>query len=153
MAFAFYASPVDFKTNPELETKLNIEKSKINKSMIADMKTSLNTAPSNIADLHKNLKDDNENELTNFYNNELQVPPKAPLKTSDYLIMNESTIPPVKITNNEMLLKLNNLIEMFEDQKEIKTSQKNEEIILYCFLGIFIIYIMDSFVSIGKYSR
>ena len=70
MAFAFYASPVDFKTNPELETKLNIEKSKINKSMITDMKTSLNTAPSNIAELHKNLKEDNENELTNFYNNE-----------------------------------------------------------------------------------
>jgi hypothetical protein len=45
------------------------------------------------------------------------------------------------------------ILEMFEDQKEIKTGQKNEEIISYCFLGVFVIYIMDSFVSIGKYSR
>ena len=52
-----------------------------------------------------------------------------------------------------MLHKLNNIIELFEDQKEIKTGQKNEEIVLYCFLGVFIIYIMDSFVNIGKYSR
>ena len=36
-----------------------------------------------------------------------------------------------------------NIIELFEDQKEIKTGQKNEEIILYCFLGVFVIYIMD----------
>ena len=42
---------------------------------------------------------------------------------------------------------------MFEEQKEIKTNKKNEEIILYCFLGIFMIYVMDSFVSIGKYKR
>ena len=52
MAFAFYASPVDFKTNPELETKLNIEKSKINKNMITTMKTSLDTSPTNIAEIH-----------------------------------------------------------------------------------------------------
>lgn len=152
MAFAFYASPVDFKTNPELETKLNIEKNKINKSMITDMQTTLTTAPTNIAEIHSNLKDQNENDLTDFYNKELQVAPKAPIKTSDYLIMNEPPIP-VKSTNQEMLSKLNSIIEMFEDQKEIKNGQKNEEIVLYCFLGIFIIYIMDSFVSIGKYSR
>ena len=152
MAFAFYASPVDFKTNPELETKLNIEKSKINKNMITTMKTSLDTSPTNIAEIHKNLKEDNENELNNFYHTELPVQPKPPLKTSDYLIMNDTQIPQ-KSTNSEMLIKLNSIIEMFEDQKEMKTGQKNEEIVLYCFLGVFIIYIMDSFVNIGKYIR
>jgi hypothetical protein len=152
MAFAFYASPVDFKNNPELETKLNVEKSKINKNMIADMKTSLQTAPTSISDIHKNLKDDNDNTLTDFYNKELPIAPKQPLKTNDYLIM-DTNMPPIKSSNSEMLNKLNNLIELFENQKEIKTGQKNEEIILYCFLGVFVIYIMDSFVSIGKYSR
>jgi hypothetical protein len=152
MAFAFYASPVDFKTNPELETKLNIEKSKIDKNMIASMKTTLDTSPTNIAEIHKNLKEDNETELNNFYQSELPVQPKPPLKTNDYLIMNDTQVPH-KSTNTEMLTKLNNIIEMFEDQKEIKTGQKNEEIVLYCFLGVFIIYIMDSFVNIGKYSR
>ena len=153
MAFAFYASPVDFKNNPELETKLNVEKSKINKNMIADMKTSLQTAPTNIADIHKNLKEENDNTLTDFYNKELPVAPKQPLKTNDYLIMENTNMALNKSSNSEMLNKLNSVIELFENQKEIKTGQKNEEIILYCFLGVFVIYIMDSFVSIGKYSR
>jgi hypothetical protein len=152
MAFAFYASPVDFKTNPELETKLNVEKSKISKSMITNMQTSLTTAPTDIASIHSNLKEENDNELNDFYSKEMPVTAKPTIKTNDYLIMSDST-PQIKSSSNEMLSKLNNIIELFEDQKEIKTGQKNEEIILYCFLGVFVIYIMDSFVSIGKYSR
>ena len=154
MAFAFYASPVDFKTNPELETKLNVEKSKISKNMITNMQTSLTTAPTNIASIHSNLKEENDNELNDFYSKEMPVVVKPTIKTNDYLIMsNSNDTPQKKPSSNEMLSKLNNIIEMFEDQKEIKTGQKNEEIILYCFLGVFVIYIMDSFVSIGKYSR
>ena len=151
MSLAFYASPIDFK-NSELETKLVVEKSKFNKNMITEMKTSLNTSPTNITDIHKNLKEENEGELFNFYNKELPVKAEPMIKTQDYMIINES-MPAPKTSNSDMLNKLNNIIEMFEDQKEIKTGQKREEIILYCFLGVFVIYIMDSFVSIGKYSR
>ena len=151
MSLAFYASPIDFK-NSELETKLVVEKSKFNKNMITEMKTSLNPSPTNITDIHKNLKEENEGELFNFYNKELPIKAEPMIKTQDYMIINES-MPAPKTTNSEMLNKLNNIIEMFEDQKEIKTGQKREEIILYCFLGVFVIYIMDSFVSIGKYSR
>lgn len=151
MSLAFYASPIDFK-NSELETKLVVEKSKFNKNMITEMKTSLNPSPTNITDIHKNLKEENEGELFNFYNKELPIKAEPMIKTQDYMIINES-MPAPKTSNSEMLNKLNNIIEMFEDQKEIKTGQKREEIILYCFLGVFVIYIMDSFVSIGKYSR
>ena len=55
--------------------------------------------------------------------------------------------------NQELLNKLNHIIGLFEEQKEIKTKQKNEEVVLYCFMGIFVIYVLDSFVYIGKYSR
>ena len=151
MSLAFYASPIDFK-NSELETKLVVEKSKFNKNMITEMKTSLNPSPTNITDIHKNLKEENEGELFNFYNKELPIKAEPMIKTQDYMIINES-MPAPKTSNSDMLTKLNNIIEMFEDQKEIKTGQKREEIILYCFLGVFVIYIMDSFVSIGKYSR
>ena len=151
MSLAFYASPIDFKNN-DLETKLAVEKSKFNKNMITEMKTSLNPSPTNINDIHTNLKEENEGELFNFYNKELPVKTEPVMKTQDYMLINEN-MPVVKTTNTEMLTKLNNIIEMFEDQKEIKTGQKREEIILYCFLGVFVIYIMDSFVSIGKYSR
>ena len=63
----------------------------------------------------------------------MPVTAKPTIKTNDYLIMSDST-PQIKSSSNEMLSKLNNIIELFEDQKEIKTGQKNEEIILYCFL-------------------
>ena len=152
MSLAFYASPIDFNNNSDLEKKLNVEKSKINKNMITEMKTSLEASPTNIMDIHKNLKEENDSELDNFYKKEMPVKSEPVIKTQDYMLMNES-LPIPKSTNSEMLHKLNNIIELFEDQKEIKSGQKNEEIILYCFLGVFVIYIMDSFVSIGKYSR
>ena len=56
-------------------------------------------------------------------------------------------------SNHELLSKLNHIIQMFEEQKEIKTNQKNEEVVMYCFLGIFVIYVLDSFVYVGQYKR
>lgn len=56
-------------------------------------------------------------------------------------------------SNDELLDRVNYLIGMFEDQREIRTTQKNEEIVLYSFMGIFIIYVLDSFVHVGKYTR
>ena len=149
MSFAFYASPIDFK-NQDLENKIITEKAKINKDMITNMKTSLDTAPTSIADIHKNLKDDSDNELASFYKTEQKIQVPSHIKTN-YMLINGGT--PHKESSNEMLNKINSILELFEDQKEIKTGQKNEEIVLYCFLGVFVIYIMDSFVNIGKYSR
>lgn len=151
MSLAFYASPIDFKNN-DLDAKLSSEKSKLNKNMLSDIKPVSNTDESkiSISDIHKNLKSENDSELTNFYKSE-ESNNVAPAVKANYLLINGET--PIKPTNNEMLTKLNSILEMFEDQKEIRTGQKNEEIVLYCFLGVFVIYIMDSFVNIGKYSR
>jgi hypothetical protein len=113
-------------------------------------KTTLDTSPTEISEIHKNLKEDGDNELSNFYKSEQSINLDPAVK-ANYLLINGGT--PNKETPNEMLRKLNSILEMFEDQKEIKTGQKNEEIVLYCFLGVFVIYIMDSFVNIGKYSR
>ena len=52
-----------------------------------------------------------------------------------------------------MINKLNLLIKLLEDQRNEKTGYVNEEIILYAFLGIFIIFIVDSFARSGKYTR
>ena len=111
--------------------------------------------------IEQNLKEDSDTELSNFYNselqpqiqsqNELKIPTQY--KTNDYMILNSTNNYEPKRNNQDLLDKMNQILEMFEDQKEIKTGQKNEEIVLYCFLGVFIIYIMDSFVNIGRYSR
>jgi len=49
--------------------------------------------------------------------------------------------------------KLNYVISLLEDQQDEKTNNVTEEVILYSFLGIFIIFIADTFVAAGKYTR
>ena len=56
--------------------------------------------------------------------------------------------------NKENLLdKLNYMIYLLEEQKDEKTGHVMEEVILYSFLGVFIIFIIDSFARVGKYTR
>jgi hypothetical protein len=52
-----------------------------------------------------------------------------------------------------LLKKLNYMISLLEDQQDEKTNNVTEEVILYSFLGIFIIFIADTFVRAGKYTR
>lgn len=52
-----------------------------------------------------------------------------------------------------LLQKLNYMISLLEDQQDQKTSNVAEEVVLYSFLGIFIIFIADTFVRAGKYVR
>ena len=52
-----------------------------------------------------------------------------------------------------MLQKLDHIISLLEDQHDAKTGHVTEELVLYCFLGVFIIFIVDSFARAGKYVR
>jgi len=56
-------------------------------------------------------------------------------------------------TNDILIEKLNYMINLLEEQKDERTGNVTEEVILYSFLGIFIIFIADSFVRVGKYVR
>lgn len=53
----------------------------------------------------------------------------------------------------DLLEKLNYMIYLLEEKRDEKTEHVTEEIILYLFLGIFVIFMVDSFVKTGKYSR
>jgi hypothetical protein len=56
--------------------------------------------------------------------------------------------------NNELLLqKINYMINLLEEQQDEKTNNVTEEVVLYSFLGIFIIFVVDSFARVGKYVR
>ena len=48
-------------------------------------------------------------------------------------------------TNAALIEKLNYIIHMLEDRKDEKTGHVIEELVLYCFLGVFIIFIVDTF--------
>jgi hypothetical protein len=56
--------------------------------------------------------------------------------------------------SNELLLqKINYMINLLEEQQDEKTNNVTEEVVLYSFLGIFIIFVVDSFARVGKYVR
>lgn len=168
---AFYASPVDFQKNDKLNNKIEeMKKTKINSSLLKKLSVPNENEVQNI---HNSMKEENENVLADFYNEEMtqdlnKKMSETKLKQNlyleaqnkDYLISNNLNMNQVSqqsnqpvYNNQEILQKLNYIINSFEEQKEIKTNQKNEEVVLYCFLGIFVIYVLDSFVYIGKYSR
>lgn len=63
---------------------------------------------------------------------------------------------PAETTRNEqtnMIEKLNYMIHLLEEQQDQKTNHVTEEIILYSFLGVFVIFVVDSFARVGKYVR
>jgi len=168
------------KINNNVKNKLNMEFLKKMASGEKETSESANSS-SNIQKIHNNLekdlKSENEQTLGDFYASEMGESVKHQidkLKSSQDLYHNENILTDYLISNNlnmskvsgdprnqiignetrdELLDKLNYIINLFEDEKEIKTNKKNEEIVLYCFLGIFVIYVLDSFVSIGKYKR
>jgi hypothetical protein len=55
--------------------------------------------------------------------------------------------------NDVLIEKLNYMIKLLEEQQDEKTGNVTEEVILYSFLGIFVIFIVDSFARVGKYIR
>jgi hypothetical protein len=57
------------------------------------------------------------------------------------------------IENSILIEKLNYMIHLLEEQQDERTNNVTEEVILYCFLGVFMIFIVDSFTRVGKYVR
>ena len=171
---AFFATPIDFNKNEVLDNKIKeAKKNKLNTQLLKKLAL---PEKNEITEIHNEMKEENENTLADFYSKEMEQDLKNKINESkskqdlyfgeniikDYLIsennnkMNEvpqGTKNFKRQNQDELLNKLNYIINMFEEQREIKTNQKNEEVVLYCFLGIFVIYVLDSFVYIGKYKR
>lgn len=55
--------------------------------------------------------------------------------------------------NNKLLSKLDYIVHLLEEQHNEKTNYITEELILYLFLGIFILFVLDSFARASKYVR
>jgi hypothetical protein len=56
-------------------------------------------------------------------------------------------------SNQVLIEKLNYMINLLEEQQDQKTGSVTEEVVLYSFLGVFIIFVVDSFTKVGKYTR
>ena len=60
---------------------------------------------------------------------------------------------PVDSSNDILLKKINYMINLLEESQDERTNNVTEEVVLYSFLGIFIIFVVDSFARVGKYVR
>lgn len=54
---------------------------------------------------------------------------------------------------DSIMEKLNYMINLLEENHDERTGNVTEEVVLYSFLGVFIIFIADSFARVGKYTR
>ena len=89
---------------------------------------------------------DSENTLADF------VPPQPSHEEKNVYDM--PLYEPVQKTKEQDLVeKLNYMIFLLEEQRDERTGHVTEELILYLFLGIFTIFVLDTFVKTGKYSR
>jgi hypothetical protein len=56
-------------------------------------------------------------------------------------------------SDSKLMEKINYMIHLLENQENEKTANMTEEFILYTFLGVFVIFVLDSFSRSGKYVR
>jgi hypothetical protein len=68
----------------------------------------------------------------------------------DTLLQNSNTH---NYDNNKLISKLDYIVHLLEEQHNEKTNYITEELILYLFLGIFILFVLDSFARASKYVR
>lgn len=57
------------------------------------------------------------------------------------------------VSKDDLVKKLDYMIHLLEEQQETKTNTVTEEVILYSFLGVFVIFVLDSFARASKYVR
>jgi hypothetical protein len=55
--------------------------------------------------------------------------------------------------DSKLMEKINYMVHLLENQDNEKTANITEEFVLYTFLGVFIIFVLDSFSKHGKYVR
>jgi hypothetical protein len=76
-------------------------------------------------------------------------PNQQPMTNYNYAPSHTHTSP----SQDSVMEKLNYMINLLEENHDERTGNVTEEVVLYSFLGVFIIFIADSFARVGKYTR
>jgi hypothetical protein len=109
------------------------------------------TATNNYSEAH------NQNMAEDFYRRYIPdydaMYKASPANVPEYKFSNATVAKQVGTTNDVLMEKLNYMINLLEEQQDERTGNVTEEVILYSFLGIFIIFVVDSFSRANKYTR
>ena len=81
------------------------------------------------------------------------IPPTPPIYSNQNYSNNHIANYQETPEKDLLMDKINYMIHLLEEQQDEKTGNVTEEVILYSFLGVFIIFIVDSFSRVGKYTR
>jgi hypothetical protein len=104
--------------------------------------------------IHNFSADDSQAVTFSNYNKSYEVPPVlAPYYSQQHHPRGAGMTTKDIHHDSKLMEKINYMIHMLEAQQLEKTSNITEEFILYTFLGVFIIYVVDSFARAGKYTR
>ena len=96
----------------------------------------------------------NENMYKRFMPDYGSMYKNSPHNLPYYNSSNNSSSNNSSTSNPDILIdKLNYMINLLEEQQDERIGNVTEEVVLYSFLGIFIIFIVDSFARVGKYTR
>lgn len=165
MSLALFAAPFDDDDdiNVSLPSKPSSVDGKSIMSRLRNKGTAVKQTPEHCNDDDSNcsLVDYNPTaEYNKPYTNQPYKPSKDSFAYENAGFFNTSSepdvsntyVPPINPTS-DVEIKLNRLIGLLEDQNKRSTEYITEEIVLYLFLGVFIIYTIDSFTRVGKYTR
>ena len=166
----YSANVIDESISKSLTSSLNSELEKIQK-----MRQSGNNIPHNVFFNNNELNNSpvqspnqniGENSIQNPTNNNNSFNSSLLgniAKTGDFSNFNDSynlkynpssqNANSLNYDNNKLLSKLEYIIHLLEEQHNEKTNYITEELILYLFLGIFILFVLDSFARASKYVR
>lgn len=132
------------ETDPNLSVNKELKEGEMSQSNLSELE--------NDKAIDKNVYDElpNQNIHLNQQINQHEYYEKVvPL----YKQLNETSGVSQFTNKNELTQKLNYMIHLLEEQQDERTGHVFEELILYSFLGIFIIFVVDSFARAGKYVR
>jgi hypothetical protein len=136
-------------------------------SMGSERKEAMSTMENNLAPQPADDEDLKLQELQSAFMNDAQVREYYRKLTPNYNTIsnnsqhnksyypsNASSMSSMQSDSNQVLIeKLNYMINLLEEHQDQKTGSVTEEVVLYSFLGVFIIFIVDSFTKVGKYVR
>ena len=91
-------------------------------------------------------------EQNQYYNQYIPSYTGTPQNTPYYSqLLNSNDLP--SSAPDELMKKLNYVVHLLEEQHDEKSGSVTEELVLYMFLGVFVIFVVDSFSRSGKYKR
>jgi len=122
-------------------------------AMMANMPSNAMNTPTNVPAMKESFKGlsyANIPSNNDYEGNTAYVRPFVPYYNNNQM----SNDTPLERKNKDPLMeKLNYMILLLEEQQNERTDHIMEELILYFFLGIFMIFMVDSFARSGRYVR